>query len=195
MNKGKSITLLSIIGFIMAVLIALTFLRFPVGVYNFNGILGGIDKDYSLMGGYSYTLSLSHDNVEEVKDIEEVCETIGYRMRALGYDDYSVTYQKENKPGVEDYDIIVQARAKLNDNGKQNESQLYSDVQVAAKYGEVKFYGGTEANPTEEIFVGQNVIEKSSYKGPQSVSGTVYYNVGITFTQEAYSFIDRKSVV
>lgn len=192
MNKGKSITLLSIIGFIMAVLIALTFLRFPVGVYNFNGVLGGIDKDYSLTGGYSYTLSLSHDNIEEVEDIEEVCETIGYRMRALGYEDYNISYQKENKPGVEDYDIIVQARAKLNDNGKQNETQLFNDVQVAAKYGEVKIYGGTEANPTEEIFVGEKVIEKASYTGPQSSGGTIYYNVGITFTKTAHSFIMDK---
>ena len=94
MKKGKSITLLSIIGVIMACLLVITFLRFPFGAKeNFTGILGGIDLDYSLTGGTSYTLTLDDDS-EDVEDVQEVADTIGYRLRELGYQDYSIKFSK-----------------------------------------------------------------------------------------------------
>ena len=46
MSKGKSITLLSIIGVLLAALIALTFVQFPVGpVKNYASALGAIELD------------------------------------------------------------------------------------------------------------------------------------------------------
>ena len=48
MKKGRSITLLSLICLVMAFLVVMTFIRFPVGVKNYNGVLGAIEKDYDI---------------------------------------------------------------------------------------------------------------------------------------------------
>ena len=59
MKKGKSIALLSILGVIMAALIVLTFVSFPVGeVKTFNSFVGAYEKDYDLDDGYAFTLTL-----------------------------------------------------------------------------------------------------------------------------------------
>ena len=90
MKKGKSISLLSIIGLLMAFLIVFTFVPFSFGVINFNSVLGAIELDYDLAGGYAYTLSLAEDNVEQIDDVEEVVDTIEYRLEQLGHLTYSV---------------------------------------------------------------------------------------------------------
>ena len=72
MKKGRSITLLSLICLVMAFLVVMTFIRFPVGVKNYNGVLGAIEKDYDIAGGTAYNLTLARDNTEEVEDINEV---------------------------------------------------------------------------------------------------------------------------
>lgn len=190
MKKGKSITLLSIIGIVMAFLLVITFLRFPFGTKeNFTGILGGIDLDYSIAGGTSYTLTLD-DESEDVEDIQAVADTIGYRLRELGYQDYSIRFSKSKNEGVKDYDIVIETRGKIDETGREQRDKLTSDIKVAAAYGDIKVFGGVEANPTEQILEGVKVIKDAAYIGKYTdEQKIVRYQVSITFTNEAYDYI------
>ena len=190
MKKGKSITLLSIIGVIMAFLLVITFLQFPFGAKeNFTGILGGIDLDYSLAGGTSYTLTLDDDG-EDVEDVQAVADTIGYRLRELGYQDYSIKFSKSNVEGVKDYDIIIETRGVLDESGREQRDKLNSDIQVAAAYGEIKIFAGEAENPTEQVLEDVKVIKDAAYVGKYTdEQQVVHYQVLITFTDEAYEFI------
>ena len=181
MSKGKSITLLSIIGVLLAALIALTFVQFPVGpVKNYASALGAIELDYDLEGGVAYVLELSEDNEEEVEDINQVIDTIEYRMTALGYQTYSVKAIKSTDKDVLDYDIRIEA--------KYNEN-LESDINVATAHGEIAFFGGTSANPTEQILEGENIVKGANYHGAVSSGSTVYYQLSISFDDDAYAYI------
>lgn len=177
MSKRKSITLLSIISVVVAFLLVMTFIRFPIGVKNYNSVLGAIDLDYDIEGGTAYTLSLASDNEEEVEDIDEVIKTLEYRLDALGYNLYSVKAIKSTEAGVKDYDIRIETKST---------STLSSDIEVVAAHGEVKLFGGTSANPTEEILTDIEAIADSQYLGSVSDGESTYYQVSITFTQKGY---------
>ena len=84
MSKGKSITLLSIISVLVAFVLVMTFIRFPIGINNYNSVLGAIELDYDIEGGTAYTLKLAKDNVEDVEDVDKVVKTLDYRLRELG---------------------------------------------------------------------------------------------------------------
>ena len=190
MKKGKAITLLSLICLIMAFLVVMTFVRFPVGVKNYNGVLGAIELDYDMAGGTAYNLTLAKDNVEEVEDIDEVIETLSYRLEALGYQTFSVKALKDTDEAVEDYDIRIELRAETNDYGEQDTTTLAADMAVVAAYGELSFYGGTEADPADEILTDGQVIKEAKYGGVVSgTDDTTYYQVNITFTDYAYDEI------
>lgn len=190
MKKGKSITLLSIIGVIVAFLLVITFLRFPFGAKeNFTGILGGIDLDYSLAGGTSYTLTLDDDS-EDVEDVQAVADTIGYRLRELGYQDYSIKFSKSKTEGVKDYDIIIETRGKIDETGREQREKLTSDIQVVAAYGDIKIFAGDAENPTEQVLEDVKVIKDAVYAGKYTdEENVVRYQVLITFTDEAYDYI------
>ena len=178
MSKKKSITLLSIISVLVAFVLVMTFIRFPIGVKNYNSVIGAINLDYDLAGGTAYTLTLSEDNEEEVSDVNEVIGKLEYRLKALGYNTYSIKAIKSTDESVRDYDIRIETR---------KTDSLASDISVVAAYGEVKLFGGTSANPTEEILEDVSVIADSKYVG--SLVGndsTTYYQVSITFTKEGY---------
>ena len=76
MKKKKAITLLSMLSVLLAFLIVMTFVRFPMGIYNYKSVIGAIDLDYDLAGGVAYTLTLAGDNEEEVKDVDQVIKTL-----------------------------------------------------------------------------------------------------------------------
>ncbi len=178
MGKGKSITLLTIISVLMAFVIVMTFARFPMGeVKQYNSLLGAIELDYDLEGGSAYTLTLSKDNEEEVEDINEVIKTLEYRLDALGYSTYSVKAVKSVDAEVTDYDIRIEAKAT---------ESLASDIAVVASYGEVKFFGGTSANPTTEILTEGKAVASASYAGSFDNAGTTSYGVIIKFTDYGY---------
>ena len=148
MKKGKSITLLSILSFILACLLVITFVRFEVGVYNFNSVLGAIELDYDISGGSTYVATLAKDNIEEVGDnIDDVIKTVENRMTALGYSAFSVRAAKSVEEGVEDYDLIISARASLNEKNLENVAILEQDINVAIAFGELTFFGDAEADP------------------------------------------------
>ncbi len=188
MKKGKSITLLTIISVLMTAIIVMTFINFPVGMKNYNGVLGAIETDYDISGGTAYTLTLSEDNVETLTDenIDEVISILKERMETLGYDVYSVKALKDANATHAEYDIRIEAKAKTNDYGEPNLSILNSDIAVVASYGELKFYGGTEANPTTQILTDVEVI-KDAYSEKLTQSGTTYYQTTIKFTKDAYN--------
>ncbi len=175
MNKGKSITLLSIVSVIIAAVLVMTFIVFPVGVKNYNSLLGAVELDYDLEGGVAYTLTLSNDNEEEVGDnIDSVIDTLEYRLDQLGYGVYSVKAFKSTDESVEDYEIRIETKAT---------ETISSDIAVVTAFGELKFFGGTEENPTTEILEDVKVIDSAKYKG-EVTTGT--YQIDIKFTKDGY---------
>lgn len=182
MSKGKSITLLSIVSVLVAIMLVMTFIRFPIGIHNYNSVLGAIELDYDVDGGTAYTLKLSKDNIKDVEDIDEVIKTIDYRLGELGYDNYSIKTVKSPDKDVEDYDIRIELMEK---------ETTASDIGVAMQYGVVEFYGGTSANPTDKILTDVSAIKDARYIGSFSGVGEngeniTQYGVTITFTDEAY---------
>lgn len=187
MKKGKAIALLTVISLIMAFVTVMTFARFPMGTKNYNSVLGAIQTDYDISGGTAYTLTAAKDNVKVVNDdnVDEVINVLKFRMNALGYQSYSIKAIKI----ADDYDIRIEAKGEKNDYGEEDNSQLASDVAVVAAYGEIEFYGGTEANPSGEdkrILKDVKVISDAKYLGSYTSGDTTAYQVSIVFTDEGY---------
>ncbi|MEG9429447.1 MAG: hypothetical protein VZQ61_00745 [Christensenellaceae bacterium] len=189
MKKWKATVLLAIVLVITAILTVVSFARFPVGTKDFNGFLGAIETEYDLSGGTAYTLTLDKDNVEDVKDVKEVIDTLKNRLNLLGYENYSVKAIKDVDEAVEDYDIRIETRGKVNKYGEIDKSALAQDIAVVAAYGELKFFGGTTESPTEEILKDGKVVADASYGGTQPYGATTYYLINITFTDYGYNGI------
>lgn len=177
MKKWKAVTLLTVICVILALAAVLTFARFPIGVKDYNSVLGAVDFDSDVEGGAMYTLTLADDNEEEVTDINEVVSTIRSRLVALGYDNSRITASKEISEGVEDYSIRI--IVKIDDD-------VSSNVKIAAAYGQVTFYGGTSENPTDEILTKDTVISDAYYAGSQEEDSGKKYVVALVFTDYGY---------
>lgn len=186
MKKSKAIVLLTIALVITAILTFLTFARFPVGTKNFNGFLGAIQTDYDLSGGTAYTLTLSDDNINDVDDVDEVINTLKYRLNLLGYENYSVKAIKDVDAAVEDYDIRIEVRGSVSRFGEVDTDTLASDIKVAAAYGELTFYGGTSQNPTEQILDKGNPVADAYYMGVSNNGDSTTYNVNIKFSNYGY---------
>lgn len=172
MSKKKSITLLIIISVIMAIVLTMTFLRFPIGVKDYNSAVGAIELDYDMKGGLSYSLSLHQDTEEEVseEDTQETAISIKERLELLGHTTSIVKVIKSTDKDVKDYGIRIEIKST---------DAADSDVKTATTFGKVKFFGGTEPSPTTEILEGVDVIENSEYLG-QSEDGS--YALSLVFT-------------
>ena len=164
MSKKKSITLLIIVSVLMAIVLTMTFLRFPMGVKDYNSAVGAVELDYDMKGGLSYSLILHQDTEEEVslEDTQEVAIKIKERLDVLGHNTSMVKVVKNTDKDVKDFGIRIEVK----DNGTADE-----DVKTATTFGELKFFGGTEPNPTTEILEDVNVIDDSQYLG-QSEDGS-----------------------
>ena len=174
MGKGKSITLLSILSVIVAFVLVMTFIRFPVGIKNYNSLLGARELDYDLAGGTAYTLTLADDNEEEVEDIYEVIDTLEYRLGELGYGAFSVKAIKSMDEGAEDYEIRIETKTT---------DTLSSDISVVAAYGELKFFGGTSEDAFSEILTDVKVVDNAKYMGEVTTGS---YQIDIEFTKAGY---------
>ena len=86
MSKGKSITLLTIISVLMSLLLVMTFLRFPIGVKDYNSPIGAIKLDYDIAGGVAYTLALNENNEEEIDDLARSTRRAKRKMMRKMYD-------------------------------------------------------------------------------------------------------------
>ena len=171
MSKGKSITLLTIISVLMSLLLVMTFLRFPIGVKDYNSPIGAIELDYDIAGGVAYTLALNENNEEEIdeQEVQGVVESIKARLEALGYDINVVKTLINTDPYVKDYEIRVEIK---------NTSSADEDMKAVTAYGELKFYGG-EKEATTEILEDIKVIEDSQYLG----QGEDGYVLSLVFTE------------
>lgn len=181
-NKAKSITLLSILCVVMAFLLVMTFIRFPIGIKNYNSVVGAIDLDYDMAGGTAYTLTLAKDNLDDVEDVNEVLDTLRYRLGELGYQTFSVKAIKSVDAAVKDYDIRIETKTT---------DSLATDIATVAAYGEIAVYGGTSANPETEILTEEKAIDGASYLGSYSDGTNVYYRVSINFTDYGYNEISN----
>jgi hypothetical protein len=158
MSKKKSITLLIIVSVLMAIVLTMTFLRFPIGVKDYNSAVGATELDYDMKGGLSYSLSLHAETDEEVglEDTQEMAISIKERLGLLGHNISVVKVLKNTDKDVKDYGIRIEVK----DNGSAD-----SDVKTATTFGKVKFFGGTEPDPATEILEDVDVIETSEYLG------------------------------
>ncbi|MBQ9513771.1 MAG: hypothetical protein IJR66_02155 [Clostridia bacterium] len=182
MKKKGALTLLSIISVILCFLLIMSFVRFPIGLYDYNSLVGAIDTDYDMAGGASYTLTLAKDNDNEVEDINEVVKTISKRLDELGVSVYSVTPKKEIVKDVDSSKTDYQIRIDVKDT-----DDATSNVTAATAYGTLKMFGGESANPTEEIFADKNPIKDSKYVGKTTATdGSIIYQVSIVFDDECY---------
>ena len=173
MSKGKSITLLTIVSVLMAAILVMSLLRFPIGVKNYNSALGAIELDYDIEGGVAYTMTLAEDNEVPVDDVDDVIETVKARLEALGYTIYTVKSVKSVDEEVLDHDIRIEVK---------NTDSVSDDIAAVAAYGEVKFYGGESQDPTTRILEDISVIKDSQYLG--AVSDTDHY-ISFVLTEEA----------
>lgn len=187
MKKWKATVLLTITLVITAILTVVAFVRFPVGVKDFNGFLGAIQTDYDVSGGTAYTLTLAKDNTKDVDNISDVIDTLKYRLDLLGYENYSVKAMKDVDDAVSDYDIRIVARGNVNQYGEIDKTTLSQNIAVAAAYGELTFKGGTEESPTEQILTKGNPIADASYGGTVSDGSTTYYSINIRFSDYGYN--------
>lgn len=190
MKKGKSITLLTILSILMAFLLVITFAQFDLGVKRFNSVLGAIELDYDISGGYAYTYKISRDNIEEVGDnIDDVVKTVGNRMTALGYQTHSVKAVKSTDADVLDYNIVIEAKAPVNDRNEDDQSTLASDISVAMAFGELKFYGDTSADTVDskEILTDGKVVKIAKALPAIANGEDVSYPISIELTDYAYN--------
>ena len=185
MKKGTSIVLLSIISLIMAFLLVMTFVRFPVNVKNYNSVLGAIELDHGMSESGIYTLTLNQKTDAPTEgEMADIMDTLSYRLDKLGYDNHSISAVKNAESNV--YDIRLEINADLGKDGKPDYNTLDSVVAAAIKHGELQFFSGTEANAvTEELFADiENPIKKAKNTGYNELAGG--YGVSITFTDEAF---------
>lgn len=173
MSKKKSITLLTIVSIIMAFILVMTFIRFPMGVKEYQSALGAIELDYDLEGGVAYTMTLASDNEEEVENVDDVIRILKGRVEALGYNVYSIKAVKSTDEAVLDQDIRLEL--------KKTET-VDEDVKVIAAYGEVEFFGGSESNPSTQILEDLDVVADSQYLGLYEEGN---YAISIVFNAEA----------
>ncbi|MBP5466923.1 MAG: hypothetical protein J6Y43_05120, partial [Clostridia bacterium] len=89
--------------------------------------------------------------------------------------------------GVEDYSIRIELAANKTMYNTDDTATLDSDIAVAAAYGSVKFYGGTESDPSTEIMNEQKAVETCAYAGKgQNAEGSTVYQCSIKFTKYGY---------
>ena len=177
MKKNKAIVLLSIVCIIMAFVLVMSFLRFSVGIHNYNSVVGAVETDYDLSGGVSYTLTLNKENDNEVEDIDEVLSVLSSRLDDLGYKAYSISAFKEADDGVEDYSIRLSV---------EDTESVGSDIAAVCAYGTVKFFGGSTEDPSTEILTEDKVIANAKPTG-ESAAGDGSYLVSVEFTDYGYN--------
>lgn len=182
MKKGKSIALLTTVCIVLIAALVMTFVRFSVGIYDYNSVLGAISFDYEVEGGVAYTLTFSDENDEEVEDIDSVLKTIKSRLNELGYQNSQVKAVKSTDSQIVDHDIRIETKYT---------STLEADINTVAAYGTVKFYGGTEENPTTEILSEKKAIADARYLGASrtydnEMNEISVYGMSIHFTDYGY---------
>lgn len=175
MSKKKSIALLSVISAVLAIIIAMTFASFHIGVKEY-GLFKAFTVGGDLAQGYSYTIEHSEDD-DEVVDTNEVVKTLQTRLEALDYSAYKITLLKTDDDS--DYKIRLDV---------EERESTPSDITSVISYGEVIFYGGAEGEE-EEIATGAEVIKDAYYASDYANEETGVHPVIVEFNSEGYDLI------
>ena len=181
--------LLSIISAIMAFMLVMTFVRFPVGaVKNYNSVLGAIELDHGMEKSAVYTLTLNAESdIPDDAQMDEVLETLDYRFCAVGYENTSLKKVKGASSNV--YGIRIEINPDLNKYYEPDTDVLTSAVDAAIKFGSLQFFSGsTSSEVTNELFaeIGNPI---KSVKNIGYNEYTSSYGVRVEFTNEAYDVI------
>lgn len=100
MKKSKSIVILVVLGFLIALLSVACFAKFPIGIKKFNSIMGQIGKGIDLSGGYYVVLTPeSESNDPEV--VEKAMVILRERLDAQGFTEATISKQDSNNIRVE----------------------------------------------------------------------------------------------
>lgn len=175
MKKSTAIVLLSIVSFLMAFVLVFSFLRFSVGIYDYNSVLGAIDLDYDIEGGVSYTLTLNKENDEEVEDVEKVVDVLSARLNELGYKAFSISTIKELDDGIEDYSIRLNVEERMSNS---------TDIEAIIAFGSLKFFGGEAEDPTTEVLKDDVAVKDAKFAGS---NGDGSYLVSVEFTDYGFN--------
>lgn len=181
MSKKKSIVLLSIFSFIIAVLLVMTFVSFNVpfmndGANKWNSFVDYADLDVDLNGGYSYDLKLSESS-DEVEDIDDVVDTLKTRLNALGYENYKVTLHRESADAEYGIRLIVKAT-----------ENTQTDINAVIAFGEAEFVD----KDNNLVIDGDTAIKDAYFLGDDFVTeqdGKKVYPIAVEFTDAGYEAI------
>lgn len=189
MKKGTSIALLSIISAIMAFMLVMTFVRFPVGaVKNYNSVLGAIELDHGMEKSVVYSLTLDKESdIPSDEQMDEVLETLDYRFCALGYQNTSIKKVKNVNSDI--YSVRIEINPDINEYYEPDTEVINSAVDAAIKYGTLQFYSGTTSSDiNNELFAEiENPLKSVKNIGFNEYSQS--YGVKVEFTNKAYDVI------
>lgn len=193
MKKNLAITLLSILSVLLAAFIFFTFVPFSVGMKNYNTILGSIEYDYDLAGGFSFSVDLAEDS-DRISDADELLSTLKNRLSVLGYKAFKVTALKEVVDGVDEndvnYSVRIDLKSDLDEYGMKDSTTAAANIKAALSYGNVKFFGG-ESSADTEIMNEEQAIKDAYYAGEYNDNGTTKYNVAVVFTDYGYKALSE----
>lgn len=192
MKKGTSIVLLTIISVLMAFMLVMTFVRFPVGtIKNYNSVLGAIELDHGMEKSVVYTLTLDADSdIPSDEEMDDVLQTLNYRFTELGYENTTIKKVLNAESNV--YDVRVEINPDINEYYEPDTEVIGSVVDTAIKYGALEFYcGTTSSDVNDELFAEiANPIENVTNVGYNELSNS--YGVMVKFSQDAYDEIVTK---
>ena len=190
MNKTKSKFLFTLICVLLAVLITMTFIRFTVGITDYNSIIGAISLDYDIGGGYSYEVALADDNEEEIKE-KDVMDILCKRLDYVGFKGYTVKAIKSTDNNASASELrsryVIAVPASLNDYGKDDVTSLTNTIEAVLRYGEVEVYYGTQTDTTNKIEIDGEFFDQVKYLGEQSS----VYMVSARFTKAGWDAIEN----
>jgi len=189
MNKAKAKILFTVICVLLVSLITMTFIRFTVGVTDYNSIIGAIGLDYDIGGGYSYEITLADDNEEDVKD-SDVMETISARLDYLGFKGYTIKAIKRTDSNAVSSELnsryVITVPATMNDYGEDDVDLLTNSILAVVRSGEVEVFYGTQNDVTNKIEIDGDFFESVEYLGEQAQD---VYGVAVKFTEEGWQAI------
>ncbi len=195
MKKNKAITLLSLLSVLLVAFFVLTFVHFSVGVKDYNSILGTVEYDYDINGGFSYSAELTEDS-DRIDNADKMLATIGGRLSALGYQAYQVTAVKKVVDGVSEedinYSIVINVKADKDEYGMLDATTSNANIRAALAYGSVKFFGGASSADTE-IMNEDVAVKDAFYAGAYNDGGEMKYSVAVVFTDYGFNALKTAS--
>ena len=189
MNKSKAKFLFTLICVLLATLITMTFIRFTTGITDYNSIIGAINLDYDIGGGYAYEITLADDNEEDIDD-QDVMKAVATRLDYLGFKGYTLKAVKNTDNNASSSELnskyVITVPASIDEYGKDDVTMLTESIKAVVRGGEVEIFYGTQNDTTNKISVEGKIFESVEYMGQQ---GDVY-GVAAKFTEEAWEAIE-----